>query len=405
MRHGTSRLLGSLLNRPQLIEPAAGAAILAVLTPDARLDGYDGDTANDCRDPRQYQIVGSTAVIPVVGELVFRGLNLRPASGCCAYQAIGDSLSMAMADPAVERVVFDIDSPGGVADGCFDLARRIAAFRGVKPMTACVNVRATSAAYAIAAAADRVVIGRNGFAGSIGVVAYHTDISQALTDSGVKVTYFYAGDRKIDGAPALPISKEAGAIIQNRIDQLHGDFCSLVAELRGLSAAAVKAMEAAIYMGPEAVDAGLADDIQTLEDLLTVSAPQAPAAGATAADALAVVSACAKAGQPALAEQFLKAGLSLAVVGERLTAVGDIVDACAKAGVPGMATSMAAAVAGGLGLDVARAMALDAAASRDQAAKTDSAQPQGAYGMGGGSAPVLNAADIYAKFNSAGGVK
>ncbi|HRJ62476.1 MAG TPA: S49 family peptidase, partial [Azospirillaceae bacterium] len=348
MRHVTPRLLGSLLNRPQLIEPAAGAAVLAVLQPGARLDGYDGDAANDCRDPREYHMAGSTAIIPVVGELVFRGMRLQPASGCCSYQAIGDNLAMAMADPAVERVVFDIDSPGGMADGCFDLARRIAAFRGVKPMTAAINVRATSAAYAIAAAADRVVIGRNGFAGSIGVVAYHTDISQALADAGVKVTYFHAGARKIDGAPALPISKDAAAIIQTRIDQLHGDFCALVAELRGLSVAAVKAMEAAIYMGPEAIDAGLADDIQTLEDILTVPATQAPPAGATAADALAVVSACTKAGHPALAEQFLKAGLSLAVVGERLTAVGDIVESCAKAGVPGMATSMAAAVAGGL---------------------------------------------------------
>lgn len=413
MRHTPARLLGSLLNRPQLIEPAAGAAILSVLMPGARLDGYDGEPTNDCRDERQYAVINSIAVIPIVGELVFRGGYLSPASGCCSYQAIDAAIASAMADANVQQVVLDLDSPGGVADGCFDLARRIRGYRGIKPMTACINVRATSAAYAIGSACDRVHISPGGYAGSIGVVSYHTALDQALKDQGVTVTYIYAGARKIDGAPALPLSNDAAAQFQARVDQLYGDFCTLAAENRGLSVAAVRATEAAIFMGEGAIKAGLADRIMTLEDTLTAIAhttagpiaptppntpPQNPGAP-TAAAPLSVVQACNAAGMPALAEALLKSEATDDKVRQVLADCREASDACAKAGVPAMATPLTKAIAEGMSLETARALAVNAAAGRDQAAVTDSTRPPEAKG---GEGPGLNIRNIYQRMNAMG---
>ncbi|MBP2291038.1 S49 family peptidase [Azospirillum rugosum] len=277
------RYLSSLLNAPQMIEPAAGAAVLSVLAPNARLDGWDGDADNDAREFREYQVVNGVAVIPVIGELVHRGASLRPLSGMCSYQAIDDAVVSALNDGGIRELVFEYDTPGGQADGCLDLSERLRGYRGVKPMTAVINVRATSAGIALASSCDKVFITKSGFAGSIGVVAYHTDISRLLDEKGVKITYLYAGARKIDGAPELPLSDEAFAEFQKRIDLQYDRFCEVVAANRahaGLTVDAVRATEARIYLGGEAIDAGLADGFSTLEDVISMAETRTSVPGA-----------------------------------------------------------------------------------------------------------------------------
>ena len=70
----------------------------------------------------------------------------------------------------MRAILFDIDSPGGVADGAFDLTDEIFAARGQgKPIWAMANSLAASAAYAIASAADVVLLPRLAQVGSIGV--------------------------------------------------------------------------------------------------------------------------------------------------------------------------------------------------------------------------------------------
>ena len=58
--------------------------------------------------------------------------------------------------------MLDIDSPGGEVSGCFDLVDTIAAARGQKPIWSIVDDCACSAAYAIASAADRIILPRDG---------------------------------------------------------------------------------------------------------------------------------------------------------------------------------------------------------------------------------------------------
>ena len=271
------RFVARLLNRPQLILPAAGAAVMHALLPGARLDGYDGPSDPVVRDPREYTVVGRIAVIPVVGELVHRGGGMDAMSGVCSYQSLKDMLSDSVADPSITGILLDIDSPGGEAGGNLDLAEWIAAQRGSKPLVASVNSLACSGAYSIASAADQVLIGADGTAGSIGVVTYHTDFSRELANDGVVVTHIYAGDRKIDGNPFQPLSPEAASEIQGLVDTIYARFCGVVAANRGMSVQAIRATQAAIYTGQAAVRAGLADTIATSEDaLMAVAARSAP---------------------------------------------------------------------------------------------------------------------------------
>jgi signal peptide peptidase SppA len=274
------RFVSRLLNRPQMIAPAAGAAVLAALVPGAHLRGWEGEAEVVERDGRAYGVDAGLAVIPVVGELVHRGGAMDAMSGVTSYQALADMVSDALADSSVSAVLLDIDSPGGEAAGCLDFSEWLASQRGVKPIWASVNQLACSAAYAIASAADRIFIGEDGLAGSIGVAWYHVDVSQALSKSGVKVTYVFEGARKVDGAPELPLSAEAMASVKQRQRGIYERFCALVARNRGLSMEAVMGTEAGVFRGRDALAAGLADAIATYEEAVMALATQTAPVGA-----------------------------------------------------------------------------------------------------------------------------
>lgn len=116
------------------------------------------------------------AVIPVVGSLVRRTLGLDPASGFTSYADIAGMVDAALADPGVEGILLDIDSPGGEAGGVFELGERIRAADTLKPIWALASDSAFSAAYAIGSAASRLTVTRTGGVGSIGVIAMHVEI-------------------------------------------------------------------------------------------------------------------------------------------------------------------------------------------------------------------------------------
>ncbi len=85
-----------------------------------RLDSQDGPDAREGRDTG-YDVVQGIAVIPVTGTLVAKLGSMRPYSGMTGYDGIRASLSIAMSDPKVKAIAFDMESPGGEVAGCFDL--------------------------------------------------------------------------------------------------------------------------------------------------------------------------------------------------------------------------------------------------------------------------------------------
>lgn len=96
----------------------------------------------------------SIAVIPVFGTLVRRTNGLEAASGLTSYSELAARLQAASVDTAV-RGVREIDSPGGEAGGVFELAEHVRTLAQHKPVWAVAVDSALSAAYAIAAAANR----------------------------------------------------------------------------------------------------------------------------------------------------------------------------------------------------------------------------------------------------------
>ncbi len=265
-----------LFNTPLIIRPEKAEVVVAALAERlgitrlarangefAALDEFDhGAPGGEVG----YVVMDGIAVVPVAGTLVQRCGSLRPYSGMTGYNAIGHNVMTALADDRVKAVLLDVDSPGGEVAGCFDLCDAIYDARGKKPIWAALNESGYSAAYALAAACDRITIPRTGGAGSIGVVCMHVDWSRAIDDSGLTVTFIQDGDRKTDGAPEKPLSAEALADIQDKVSRCASLFRGSVARYRGVPEAKIRDQQAGTFMGADAVTQFLADAVMPIDE-------------------------------------------------------------------------------------------------------------------------------------------
>jgi signal peptide peptidase SppA len=262
--HLASRLVGT----PLLIARAKLEVILAVLGP--RLGLPVADAALPVAVPSRTETFTAPgiAVLPIHGTLVRRTQGLEAASGLTSYEAIGVQLDAALADPAIHGILLDVDSPGGEAGGVFELAERIRAADAVKPVWALAAESAFSAAYALAAGASQLALTRTAGVGSIGVIALHLDQSGHDAQQGYRYTAITAGKHKNDFSPHAPLDPQAAERLQAEVDRLYGMFLTHVAAMRGLDPEAVRATEAGLYFGEDAVAAGLADAVASREAFL-----------------------------------------------------------------------------------------------------------------------------------------
>jgi len=221
---------------------------------------------------RPYVVQGGVLRIPVRGSLL-NDFGYTFGDYATGYQYIEAALRRGTEDPEVHKIALMIDSPGGMVSGLFELTDALAA--SPKPLFAMVSGGAYSAAYAIAATADEIVVGRSGGTGSVGVVTMHVDFSEALAGQGIKVTLIHAGKHKVDGNPYNPLPKDVQGRIQARIDKLYGAFVSMVAENRPMSEDAVRQTEALTYDAEESVEVGFADRIDNIEEAVSALAATA----------------------------------------------------------------------------------------------------------------------------------
>lgn len=279
--HLAARLFGT----PLLIHQPKLEVILSVLGPRLGLPELAAQGGYVRPERPIPENPSGIAVIPIHGTLVRRTLGLEADSGLTSYQSIQQMLEFARDDQAIKGILLDIDSPGGESSGVFDLADRIRTLSLEKPVWAVANDMAFSAAYALASAAQKVFISRTGGIGSIGVIAMHVDQSVKNAQDGLHYTAVYAGSRKNDLSPHGPMTTEAQRFLQGEVDRVYGLFVDTVARHRGLSSNAVRDTEAGLFFGKDAVRAGLADSVGTLDDALlaltetlspTLAAPARP---------------------------------------------------------------------------------------------------------------------------------
>lgn len=273
-------LAARLFNTPLMVLPAKLDAIIAGLG--GRLLGVDGltlpatqsaapemlSTRRSEQHPGGWRLDNGVAVIDVRGALVHRTRLEADSTSLLGYDDIAAAFHSALASDDARAIALVIDSPGGEVQGAFELASRIHAARGQKPVIAIADGMAASAAYLIASAADEVLATPTSYTGSVGIVMRHVDMSRALSKEGLQVTHIFAGAHKVDGNPYEPLPGKVRHALQADIDGLYGDFVQAVALHRGLPEQAVRDTQAQVYRGAAALPTGLIDRISTVDDAI-----------------------------------------------------------------------------------------------------------------------------------------
>lgn len=173
----------------------------------------------------------------------------------------------AAVDSKVAGILLNIDSPGGVVNGTEGLSDIIFGARGTKPIVAFADGSMTSAAYWLGSAAEVIMAGSTSVLGSIGVLMIHQDYSAMDQKDGIKTTYLSAGKYKALGNSAEPLTLEAKEYFQNQLNYIYSIFVDSVARNRDVEAEKVlrDMAEGKLFIGQQAVAAGLADQIGTIE--------------------------------------------------------------------------------------------------------------------------------------------
>lgn len=264
-----------VLTAPWAIEPAKLLEIQAIYATHLRGEKLDLDAVEkrlgrplDNR-PKGYAVQDGVAVLPLEGVLSKRMNLMGEISGGTSTQLIARDLAAAQADPDVHSIVLAIDSPGGTVDGTQTLADLVRA--SAKPTVAWASGTMASAAYWVGSAAQAIYIADGTTqVGSIGVVAKHTDVSASEAAKGVKTTEIAAGKYKRIASNYAPLSAEGLQTLQDQVDYTYGLFVQAVASHRGVSTERVLAdmADGRIFIGQQAVDAGLVDGVSTLSALI-----------------------------------------------------------------------------------------------------------------------------------------
>jgi protease-4 len=167
---------------------------------------------------------------------------------------VAAQLAYARENPAIRTVVFLVDSPGGDVASSETLYLEVLRTRKVKPVVASVEGLAASGAYYAVIPSDYIYAKPSSIVGNIGVVSslpLDTFVDEELIATG---PFKLFGDSRESHARYMESIKESflNSVMAQRGDRLKVDRATLS---RG-----------EIYLGMNAVEMGLVDDIGTPED-------------------------------------------------------------------------------------------------------------------------------------------
>jgi signal peptide peptidase SppA len=284
-----AHILGFALDHPWAIDPTWLRVIAGVLARHAAARDVDEATMQAALVQRKnlpQPPGGGVAVIPVYGVIAPRANALLSMSGGTSFDALGEQLAAAVADPKVQTIVFDVDSPGGSVAGAPEFAAQVRAARAKKPIIAQAQFKMGSAAYWLAASATKIHAAPSALVGSIGVYTIHDEISKALEQEGVTRTYISAGKHKVDGNPVTPLTDETLARLRVPIDAAYAAFVGDISKGRGVAVATVRDGygEGRSLPAADALALGMIDAIATLDDTIAraMQGDTSPSLAATA---------------------------------------------------------------------------------------------------------------------------
>jgi protease-4 len=203
-----------------------------------------------------------TALVNIKGEI---------ADGTeASAENIVASMRAALEDTGSQGLILLINSPGGspVQAGIIndEIVRLKALHR--KPIYAVVEESCASAAYYIAAAADKVYVNKASIVGSIGVLMDGFGFTGLMDKLGVERRLMTAGENKGFLDPFSPQTEAQRKHAQSMLNHIHSQFIEVVKKGRGDRLKETPDMFSGLFWtGQQAVELGLADELASLDQV------------------------------------------------------------------------------------------------------------------------------------------
>lgn len=207
---------------------------------------------------RVYERQGSVGIVRIYGAIdkCLSEVEIECWGGCDLAD-VDRALAQAEADPSIDTVMLEINSPGGSVTGVPETAARIARIRQTKEVHSYTETMACSAAYYLASQADHFTCTPSSIVGSIGVYIALLDESRALELSGLKVNLIKAGKFKAMGASFKELTDEERVMLQTSVDRSWAEFKKATTTLRPVKEAD---MQGQWFDGSEALARRLVDE-------------------------------------------------------------------------------------------------------------------------------------------------
>lgn len=210
------------------------------------------------------------ALVRVFGAIMQRAADFGACESGTGAEDIGRAIDAAMADESVGQILIQFSSPGGSVFGIQELGDKIRSARSEKPIIGLADSMAASAAYWLLAQCSEAYVSPGGQVGSIGVYSAHQDVSKALDEQGVKITFISAGKYKVEGNPTEPLGEDAQSAMQSQVDAYYAKFTQAVARGRGVPVEKVRSDmgEGRMLMADAALAAGMVDGVMTFDQVV-----------------------------------------------------------------------------------------------------------------------------------------
>ncbi len=184
------------------------------------------------------------------------------------HQLVIESLKQIIEDDTVKAILLNVDSPGG---GVYESAEihkyLVEAKEAGKIIYSSMGGMAASGGYYVSAPADQIFASEETMTGSIGVIMQSINFQQLADDLGVEFNTYTSGDMKEMLSATREPTEEEAEYVQGMVDSMFDDFVQVISDGRGMSEDEVRDLaDGRIYLGEDALDNGLVDQIGYIED-------------------------------------------------------------------------------------------------------------------------------------------
>ena len=186
-------------------------------------------------------------------------------------QEVISQLQRAEKDRNIRAVLFEVNSPGGTVTASDILYHEILGFKNRTRKKIVVSMMdvAASGGYYISLPADAILAHPTTVTGSVGVIFLRPNIKGLMEKIGIELAVNKSGKNKDMGSPFREPTEEEQRLMQHLVDKLGERFIHLVAKHRKLPSKSLERVSTArVFLGQEALELGLIDEVGYLNDAL-----------------------------------------------------------------------------------------------------------------------------------------